>query len=150
MKEIYYTYNNEAIAACIFLEVLQKQRTMDITRACLVLPFLMDDRTVKYLQHMVNVIRLETFVNEQTRLFTSFNKRYLSLLPITINSLIILNQNNQVGFTKDQVSIKDEFELNEIDMGLRFAQIRKVTPLLMSILDNYTTIELYRILKIQL
>jgi hypothetical protein len=24
MKEIYYTYNNEAIASCVFLEFLQK------------------------------------------------------------------------------------------------------------------------------
>jgi hypothetical protein len=150
MKEIYYTYNNEAIASCVFLNVLEIQRTMDVARACLVLPFLLDDRTVKYLQRLENLIRLEFIVNEQTRLFTSFNKRYLSLLPITINSLIILNQNNQVGFTQNEVYIKEAITYNEIDMGLRFNEIIKVIPLLLSILENYTTIELYRILKIQL
>jgi len=150
MKEIYYTYNNEAIASCVFLNVLEIQRTMEVARACLVLPFLLDDRTVKYLQRLENLIRLEFIVNEQTRLFTSFNKRYLSLLPITINSLIILNQNNQVGFTQNEVYIKEAITYNEIDMGLRFNEIIKVIPLLLSILENYTTIELYRILKIQL
>lgn len=150
MKEIYYTYNNEAIAACIFLEVLQRQQIMDIPRVCLVLPFLMDDRTVKYLMDIDEVTRLEFIVNEQSRLFTSFNKRYLSLLPITINSLIILDQNKQVGFTRNEVYIKNEFNCNGIDMGHRFDKIRNVIPLLLSLLDIYTTIELYRILKIQL
>ncbi len=150
MKEIYYTYNNEAIAACIFLEVLQKQQIMDIPRVCLVLPFLMDDRTVKCLMDIDEVTRLEFIVNEQSRLFTSFNKRYLSLLPITINSLIILDQNKQVGFTRNEVYIKNEFNCNGIDMGHRFDRIRNAIPLLLSLLDIYTTIELYRILKIQL
>jgi len=50
MKEIYYTYNNEAIACCIFLNLLQTTDTIDIARSCLVLPFLLDDKTVKYIQ----------------------------------------------------------------------------------------------------
>lgn len=41
MKEIYYIYNNEAIASCIFLAYLQNTRTVDIARLCLILPFLL-------------------------------------------------------------------------------------------------------------
>lgn len=52
MKEIYYTYNNEAIASCVFLELLQKVGVIDIARSCLILPFLLDDRTVKYFQKL--------------------------------------------------------------------------------------------------
>ena len=33
MKEIYYTYNNEAIASCVFLELLQKVGVIDIARS---------------------------------------------------------------------------------------------------------------------
>lgn len=101
MKEIYYTYNNEAIASCVFLELLQKVGVIDIARSCLILPFLLDDRTVKYFQKLSGKekISLEYMIKEQSKLFTSFNKRYLSLLPVTINSLLLLNKNNQIGLT---------------------------------------------------
>lgn len=46
MKQIYYIYNNEAIASCILLSVLNKVGKLDIARLCLILPFLLDDRTL--------------------------------------------------------------------------------------------------------
>ena len=50
MKEMYYIYNNEAIACVCILVVLQKIPNMEIAKLCLVLPFLLDDRTVSLLQ----------------------------------------------------------------------------------------------------
>lgn len=152
MKEIYYTYNNEAIASCIFLEILQQIKAIDIARSCLILPFLLDDRTVKYLQRLSNEenISLEHITKEQPRLFTSFNKRYLSLLPITINSLILLNKNNQIGVTTSDISVKSRFIYGETDMGDRFSEIKKALPAFIKMIEKYSTVQLYRILKIQL
>lgn len=152
MKEIYYTYNNEAIASCIFLEILQQVGSVDIARSCLILPFLLDDRTVKYLQRLSNEekISLEYMTKEQARLFTSFNKRYLSLLPITINSLILLNKNNQIGITTSVVFGKSELAYGEAGMGDRFNEIKKALPAFIKIFEKYSTVKLYRILKIQL
>jgi len=152
MKEIYYTYNNEAIASCIFLELLQTCGSIDIARSCLILPFLLDDRTVKYFQRLSDEekISLAYMTKEQSRLFTSFNKRYLSLLPITINSLILLNKNNQIGITSSEIFAKSEFLYGETDMGDRFSEIKKALPAFMRMIEKYSTVQLYRILKIQL
>lgn len=152
MKEIYYTYNNEAIASCIFLEVLQRTATLDIARSCLILPFLLDDRTVKYLQRLSNEerISLRHIVKEQPRLFISFNKRYLTLLPVTINSLILLNKNNQIEVTTSEVFAKTGLTYGEIDMGERFNEIKKALPVFIKMIEKYSTIQLYQILKVQL
>ena len=103
MKEIYYVYNNEAIASCIFLSILDNIDRLDIARSCLVLPFLLDDRTVNYLSKIQD-LELEDMIKEQSRLFTSFNKRYLSVLPVTINSLTILNASNQISIGNEIVA----------------------------------------------
>jgi len=152
MKEIYYTYNNEAIASCVLLELLQKIGAIDIARSCLILPFLLDDRTVKYFQRLSHEgkISLEYITKEQPRLFTSFNKRYLSLLPVTINSLILLNKNNQVGITFSEISVKGIFLYGNTDMGDRFNEIKKALPAFIKMIEKYSTVQLYRILKIQL
>jgi hypothetical protein len=151
MKEIYYTYNNEAIASCIFLCLLQEVENVDIARSCLILPFLLDDKTVKYLQRLdEEKISLEYMIKEHSRLFTSFNKRYLSLLPVTINSLIILNKNNQIRITTSEISAKSGFSHEEIDMGERFNEVRKVMHTFLRMIEKYSTVQLYRILKIQL
>jgi len=97
MKEIYYTYNNEAIASCVLLSVLNQVDKLDIARSCLILPFLLDDRTVNHLtKNQGQSLSLEQLVKDQSRLFISFNKRYLSLLPVTINSLMILSKSTQI------------------------------------------------------
>lgn len=152
MKEIYYTYNNEAIASCIFLDILQQVESIDIARSCLILPFLLDDKTIKYLQQLSDEekISLEYITKEQPKLFTSFNKRYLSLLPITINSLILLNKSNQIKITTSNISSKGEFFHEEIDMGDRFNGVKNVLPIFLRMIEKYSTVQLYRILKIQL
>lgn len=103
MKQIYYIYNNEAIASCILLSVLNKVGKLDIALLCLILPFLLDDRTVNYLaKNQGQNLSIEQLIKCQPRLFVSFNKRYLSLLPITINILrrgnIILKSKIIIGF----------------------------------------------------
>jgi hypothetical protein len=152
MREIYYTYNNEAIASCVFLEFLQKVGAIDIARSCLILPFLLDDRTVKYFQRLSDEekISLESLTREQPKLFTSFNKRYMSLLPVSINALILLNKNNQIGITASEIYAKGIFLYRDVDMGDRFNEIKKNLPTFIRMIDKYSTVQLYRILKIQL
>nr|WP_315143529.1 three component ABC system middle component [uncultured Flavobacterium sp.] len=148
MKEIYYVYNNEAIASCIFLSILNTIDRLDIARSCLILPFLLDDRTVSYLSKNQD-IELEDMIKEQSRLFTSFNKRYLSLLPVTINSLTILNASNQISIGNEIVATNQLYSKDE-NLGERFTKIEGVIPKFLSIIEIHSTIQLYKILKIQL
>ncbi len=150
MKEIYYTYNNEAISSCIFLSILNYINSLDIARSCLLLPFLLDDRTISSLQKTKYIeVDLDQFIKQQPRLFLSFNKRYLSLLPVTINSLMLLNKSDQIDIGKN-ITTKSTFNIENIDLGDRFNKIKEVIPILLSMIDKYSTTELYKILNIQL
>lgn len=150
MKEIYYTYNNEAIASCVMLKALQNIKAIDIARSCLILPFLLDDKTVTHLRNNKgNNLNLENLIKEQPRLFTFFNKRYLALLPISINSLILLNKSNQIEIESD-ISLKNGMLPDIINIGDRFNKINEVLPSLLTMIEKYTTTQLYQLLKIQL
>lgn len=150
MKEVYYIYNNEAIASCVFLSVLNKVEELDIARSCLILPFLLDDKTLNHLKkEQESNITLEELTKEHPRLFVSFNKRYLSLLPITINSLMILSKGNQINIG-NQIKTISYLNFNNEDLGNRFLKIKDVIPKLLTLLNGYSTAELYKILKIQL
>ena len=151
MKEIYYTYNNEAIAGCIFLSVLDKVKTMDIARSCLILPFLLDDKTVVYFDTNRDIeFTLEQIIKEQPKLFISFNKRYLSLLPVTINSLMILVKTNQISNQKEIVLNENvNFSFSD-DCGNRLTKINSVMPKFLSTISQYSTNELYKLLNVQL
>jgi hypothetical protein len=152
MKEVYYVYNNEAIASCIFLAYLQNVKSINMAQSCLILPFLLDDGTVSYFMNIRddNDNTLENVVKNRPKLFASFNKRYLSLLPITINSILLLNKNKQIGITSNNIFTKVDFSYGKVDMGNRFERIKKVIPFLVSILSKNSTIQLYKILKVQL
>ena len=53
----------------------------------MLLPFLLDDKTVNYFRTAnLDHLSLESLLATKSHLFTSFNKRFLALLPITINS----------------------------------------------------------------
>lgn len=149
MKEIYYVYNNEAISSCIFLSILNQTEVLDLARCCLILPFLLDDRTVN---HLINnekkVLNLEELIREQSRLFVSFNKRYLSLLPVTINSLILLKKSNQIKVSQNVMRM-EEIKIEE-DLGNRFTKVKTAIPKFLSLTEDYTTAELYKILNVQL
>lgn len=152
MKEVYYIYNNEAIASCIFLSILQKTNELNVARACLVLPFLLDDRAVNCLIRIEEdkTIELEQLIKEQPRLFVSFNKRYLSLLPVTINSLVILKNGNQIKIGNN-IQVKSDIIIDNIEsLGERFSKIKKAIPPLLKLTENYTTTKLYETLNIQL
>lgn len=152
MKEIYYTYNNEAIASCVFLIYLQEAKKVDIARSCLLLPLLLDDRTVDYLNNIIydDYDSLESIIKKKPHLFASFNKRYLSLLPVTINSLVILNKNQQIQILSNKILTKTDFIYGKIDMGKRFEKIKNVIPFVVYIFSRYSTMRLYKLLNIQL
>jgi len=152
MREVYYIYNNEAIASTTFLSILQRVKNLDVSRACLILPFLFEDSMVRALRKLdvTQAYSLEQFMTENPRLFVSFNKRYLSLLPVMINSLMILENTGQIKIGK---YIKSTSTLN-IDsnesLGERFLLIEDAIPNLLFLLEQKTTIQLYKTLNVQL
>lgn len=150
MKEVYYVYNNEAIASCVLLSVIDKLGKIDISRCCLILPFLLDDRTTGYvLKNFSGEMSLVQLINSQPRIFASFNKRYLSLLPVMINSLMILKKANQIGIG-DLIESNKSLDFLNLDMGERFSKINEVIPAFLELIENYPTEQLYKNFRVQL
>ncbi len=149
MKEVYYVYNNEAIASCIFMSLLNQVEEFDISRLSLVLPFLLDDRISNYLLNNNN-IKLELFIKQKPRYFILFNKRYLSLLPVSINSIKMLYDTKQIKVKNELIIINTEFNPNNNNLGDRFYKINQVIPTFLAITNQYSTKELYKILRVQL
>lgn len=150
MNEVYYIYNNEAIASCLFLSVLKNVESLDIPRSCLILPLLLDDKTVNYLgKNLGTDLNLEQIISEHPKLFISFNKRYLSLLPITVNSLMLLNKSNQIRIGKNITTLRN-IDIVGQELGNRFKKIEEVIPTLLTIMAPYSTEQLYKTLKVRL
>ena len=150
MKEMYYIYNNEAIASACILLVLQKTNVMDVAKLCLVLPFLLDDRTVSLLQkEEYQQMTLKDLIDKKPRIFSTFNNRYLALFPVFINSMTILHINGYIAFNKKSVSLNST-SINLENYGDRLLKIEKTVNILVDLIINKNTSELYRSLNIQL
>lgn len=152
MREVYYIYNNEAIASTTFLLILQKVKNLDVPRACLILPFLFEDNMTRALKtlEITSTYSLEQFMTENPRLFISFNKRYLSLLPVMINSLMILENTGQIKIGEDITNTSLLNIDNNESLGERFLAIKDAIPNLLFLLEQKTTIQLYKTLNVQL
>lgn len=150
MKILYYIYNNEAIATTVLMSVITKLKRMDIALVPLVLPFLLDNRIVNHLlKDEANYENIEQFIQSKRLYFTSFNNRFLSLLPVTVNSLMILQKSNVINIT-DSITINKEFEFDVNELGLRFTKIEHVIPKFVALIKNYSLSDLYFIFRIQL
>ena len=75
--------------------------------------------------------------------------QYLSLLPVTINSLTILNASNQISIGNEIIATAQLYSKDE-NLGERFTKIEGVIPEFLSMIEKYSTIQLYKILKVQL
>jgi hypothetical protein len=149
LKEIYYTYNNEAIGSCTILQYLQNAENISLAHSCLILPFLLDDRTVRQLNSTNSDMTISEFITSKPHLFTSFNRRFLNLLPITINSCVLLSKSKKIDIGKN-ISIKSQGMIpDNIYLGNRFHHIRNAVRPLSKILDEKDVL-LYKTLQIQL
>ena len=150
MKELYYTYNNEALGSCVLLSLTNKVGSVDLARCCLALPFFFEERIVnRLLGSQEPSTDIESFVAQNGNLFLSFNKRYQALLPVTVNSLLLLNKGKQIEIGK-QVTSKGFQSFEGVEMGGRFQRISEVISPYVEMTQGYTTAQLYRIFKIQL
>lgn len=150
MNISYYIYNNEAISTAVLMSVITKLKRINIALAPLVLPFLLDNRIVNHLlKDEINYENIEQFIQSKRLYFTSFNNRFLSLLPVTVNALMILQKSNVINIT-DTISIKREFEFDVNELGLRFTRIENAIPKFVALIKDYSLSDLYIKFKIQL
>ncbi len=149
----YYLYNNEAIGAIGIAAVLRNCQAMSYSKALLILPFLFHEETVTSLKRSNSVLRsAEEIMVKKVGSFGNFNARYYSLLPVSINSIMLLKQIGELEITETAIARKMEskLDLTNSSLGKRAQNLIKAAPKLSDILSEEDDQSLYLKLRIQL
>lgn len=90
---INYIYNNEAIGVVAIYSVIRELDEIEYSKAMLILPLMLNDKLIKFIGRANTKVRgIEELIIKKGQVLTGFNEFYLEMLPISINSLIILNE----------------------------------------------------------
>lgn len=151
MSNSFYVYNNEAISALVVKKYLQYCKSIDISRIFIILPILLNDKLIEALYNE-NFENFENFIQKNPSLFSSFNDKYLEIMPIVINAITILKEMNDVNLEKNTINYVEGglININEDSIGNRIINIFFAIPKFIELTDNYETSSLYKILKIRL
>jgi len=149
MNSEFYIYNNEAISVVVLAGLMKTVKSLDVARVFIVLPLLLDDRIIRKLAYSYNSI--DDFFEDNAKLLVRFNERYLELLPITLNSINILNESKTIKILNDKIIHieNNKFDLNQ-DFGIRANKILNVIPNFSILLGMQSTDLLYKNLKVQI
>lgn len=150
MNNIFYTYNNEAIACCTIYSVVKQLITITAARISVILPFLLNDRIVEKL-YTTESDNLLDFVTRNRRLFLNFNGRFIAFLPITINSVVLLKDFGLIIFENNNYVVLNKTD--EIDFsksGERLLRILSASNKFAYMLTNTDIVKLFNDLRITL
>lgn len=153
MVKTEYLYNNEAIGAVAIASVLKTVAKLSFSKTVLILPFLFHRDTSLFLKRSNAVIRsIEEIIIKRTESFGNFNSRYISLLPITINSIMLLKQMGVIKMHDNNLIFINTLQIDpeSKELGNRAADISKAAAKLAALLACEDDSSLYLKLRIQL
>ncbi|WP_121664502.1 three component ABC system middle component [Metabacillus litoralis] len=119
-------YNNELIGLISILSVLNYHKKMSIGKSMLILPFFSHNNTLKVLKRKnIKVRSLEEFIIKYPSNFSNYNERFYSLLPVSINSIILLNRMKLISIKDGEILLKEDnvFEIGNKSLGNRAKEI---------------------------
>lgn len=148
-----FIYNNEAISTIALGYFMSKVGVISIPKFMLVLPFVLHEQTLKQLNNNSINRSLEELMIKKPLILSNFNSRFKDFLPITTNSVTILNELGIIKLDREYIYFNEESnfnnrELNEI--GTRVNKIMKGIDSLIEIIANNDNNSLYLTLKIEL
>ncbi|QZE14953.1 hypothetical protein K4L44_03755 [Halosquirtibacter laminarini] len=124
-----------------------------IAKALIVLPLVLHEPTMKKLKGRSFKRSIEEFIIKHPECLITFNKRYEDFLPISVNSITILNAINVTRIEKEALlyNIGANFSPeNSIKIGKRAKNIFQAIDSLNELIKDEETHSLYLKLKIQL
>lgn len=153
LKNNLFIYNNEAISTIALGYFMSKVRIISLPKFMLVLPFVLHEQTLKQLNNNSINRSLEELIIKKPLILSNFNSRFKDFLPLSINSVTILNELGIVQLDREYIyfnekSIFNKRDLNEI--GDRIKKIMKGIDSLIEIITNDDNNSLYLTLKIEL
>lgn len=153
MKESKYLFNNEAIASIAILSVLKECKAMSYSKVLLILPLMFHEQSIAALGRSNTELRSsEEFIMKRLQAFGNFNSRYLSLLPIAINSIMLLREMECIDINKTNISFRQDnkFNLAVGGLGKRSSRVIKAAPKLSTLLTDEDDSGLYLKFRINL
>lgn len=145
-------YHNELIGIISLLSILQYHKEMSLGKACLILPFFAHKSTLGILKRKNSKIRsLEELIVKYPSSCSNYNERFQSLLPVTLNSIILLKRMGLVNLKDGILSLnkQNNFELENKSLGNRAKDIVQASKKLADILVDDTS-NLYLQLRVEL
>lgn len=146
MKNSKSIYHNEIIGALSIASVLTHGK-ISSEKAVLILPFLFHKETLDYL-YETNVRSINTLSSTKSNLIANFNKRYYSLLTVSLNSILIGKQLKLFDYQNGMLIIENE-DFDYTNFGNRLLKIHKASSVLSNLLSAPSN-ELYFNLQIKL
>lgn len=148
-----FIYNNEAISTIALAYFMSKVGVISIPKFMLVLPFVLHEQTLKQLNNNSINRSLEELIIKKPLILSNFNSRYKDFLPLSINSITILNELKIIELDREYIyfnekSIFKKRDLNNI--GNRIKKIMKGIDSLIEIITHNDNNTLYLNLKIVL
>lgn len=141
--------NNEALVCCIAYQIL-KEYPCDFSKLSLLLLLLMDDDIRKTIKQREDLFFEYSILKKERPEF--LERIYLEMLPVCLNSMVILIQNDFVETDNNILKLTEKglsFE-NEIMTvkSKRFKHISKDISCIIQTTANYTAVDLFKTLKI--
>ena len=144
-------YNNEAFVGCVILNVL-KFGAIDMARIAIVLPLLVNDKIRNMLSKHTDAAVFDKVQHCYSDI--TLNRVYKEMLPIEINSLVMLSQADLILVRKDIIALTDSGLVALKNMknagSNRLKKLFIALSGIMSLLDGVSTEQLYKTLNIQL
>ncbi|WP_132945360.1 three component ABC system middle component [Tumebacillus sp. BK434] len=146
-----YIYNNEAIGAIAIASVMKHLKSSSIGKTMLFLPLLLHNPTTNFLKKRSTGVRsLEELLVKKGGYFINFDDRFRSLLPISLNSLLVLAEIGVINVDDGMVRYNTEskFDINT-NIGNRITNIIMASEKLAMIMKEETG-NLYLQLRVKL
>ncbi len=141
--------NNEGLVSCVAYQIL-KERPCDFSKLSILLSLLMDNQIRTYVMNQDSLFLEDSiFRNERPEFL---ERIYLEMLPVCLNSIVILIQNDFVETDNNILKLTEKGRALEEDASLigsrRFEDINKDIPFIIHLTENYSAAELFNALKL--
>lgn len=141
--------NNEGLVSCVACQIL-KEKPCDFSKLSILLSLLMDDQIRTCVMHQDSLfLEYSIFRNERPEFL---ERIYLEMLPVCLNSMVILIQNDFVETDNNILKLTEkgrEFA-NDISFigSRRLENISKEVPFIIQLTENYSAADLFKALKL--
>lgn len=141
--------NNEGLVSCVAYQIL-KERPCDFSKLSILLSLLMDDQIRAYVMCKDSLFFEDSiFRNERPEFL---ERIYLEMLPVCLNSMVILIQNYIVETYNNVLKLTEKGRAFADDISLigsrRLENISKDVPFIIQLTENYSAADLFKSLKL--